>query len=199
MIKCLLDTNPRIFLKLFNCILNKNPTINKWMTSILNPIHKTGNKAEPSNYRGISIMSCLGKFFNSILNLRLTNYVLENKILKDTQLGFRKGNRTTDAHIILHSLIQEYCYKNSQKLYGCFVDFKKAFDTIPRGLLFEKLLNHGIKGKFFNVLKTMYTNAGRGHRGCASRLPYEIRLASRLPYQILVCIPPPLSTYHFPS
>ena len=147
MIKCLLDINPRILLKLFNCILNKNPTINKWMISILNPIHKSGNKAEPANYRGISIMSCLGKFFNSILNLRLTNYVLENKILKDIQLGFRKGNRITDAHIILHSLIQQYCYKNSQKLYGCFVDFKKAFDTIPRGLLFEKLLNHGINGK----------------------------------------------------
>ena len=58
----------------------------------------------------------------------------------------------------MHSLIQKYCFNNNQKLYGCFVDFKKAFDTIPRGLLFEKLLNHGIKGKFFNVLKTMYTN-----------------------------------------
>ena len=158
MIKCLLDANPNILIKLFNCILNKNPVISKWMISILNPIHKSGNKAEPSNYRGISIMSCLSKFFNSILNLRLAKFVLENNILKETQLGFRKGNRTTDAHIILHSLIQQYCYKNNQKLYGCFVDFSKAFDTIPRGLLFEKLLNHGITGKFFNVLKTMYTN-----------------------------------------
>ena len=158
MIKSLLETNPEILLKLFNCILNKNPTINKWMTSILTPIYKSGDKAEPSNYRGISIMSCLYKFFNSILNLRLTQYALENKILKDTQLGFRKGNRTTDAHIILHSLIQKYCYENNQKLYGCFVDFKKAFDTIPRALLFEKLLSHGVKGKFFNVLKNMYSN-----------------------------------------
>ena len=38
MIKCLLDINPTIFLKLFNCILNKNPTINKWIVSILNPL-----------------------------------------------------------------------------------------------------------------------------------------------------------------
>lgn len=158
MIKCLLDANPTILLKLFNCILNKNPVISKWMTSILTMIHKAGNKGEPANYRGISIMSCLSKFFNSILNLRLTKFAIENNILKETQLGFRKGNRTTDGHIILHSLIQNYCYKNNQKLYGCFVDFSKAFDTIPRGLLLKKLLNYGITGKFFNVLKTMYTN-----------------------------------------
>ena len=93
-------------------------------------------------------MSCLGKLFYSVLNLRLTNYVLENNILSETQLGFRKGNRTTDAHIILHSLIQKYCFVKGVKMYGCFVDFRKAFDTIPRDILFEKLLRYGIKGKF---------------------------------------------------
>ena len=89
MIKSLLETNPEILLKLFNCILNKKkPIINKWMISILTPIYKSGDKAEPSNYKGISIMSCLYKFINSIPNLRLTKYALENKILKDTQLSF---------------------------------------------------------------------------------------------------------------
>ena len=79
-------------------------------------------------------------------------------LLRDTQLGFRKGNRTSDAHIILHTLIQKYCFHKNQRLYACFVDFKKAFDTIPRDILFQKLLNHGIKGKFFNVLKAIYMN-----------------------------------------
>ena len=41
---------------------------------------------------------------------------------------------------------------------SCFVDFSKAFDSIPRETLFNKLVNIGINGKFFNNLKTLYEN-----------------------------------------
>ena len=158
MIQCLLEANSDIVLKLFNCILKYNSHIGKWLTSILNPIHKSGDKSDTTNYRGIAVMSCFAKLFYSVLNLRLTDYVLEKKILNERQLGFIKGNRTTDAHIILHSLIQKYCFMKGSRLYSCFVDFSKAFDTIPRGLLFKKLANYGIKGNFFNILKNMYIN-----------------------------------------
>ena len=43
-------------------------------------------------------------------------------------------------------------------MYGCFVDFRKAFDTIPRHLLFQKLLSYNITGKFYNSIKNMYTH-----------------------------------------
>ena len=109
-----------------------------------------------NNYRGISLLSCLGKLFSAILNQRLMRYALDKNILKTEQLGFLPGNRTSDAHIILNTLI--YCHKNKNRIFSCFIDFKKAFDTIPRDILFEKLLDHGITGKFFNILKTFYTN-----------------------------------------
>ena len=113
---------------------------------------------DPSNYRGISILSCLGKLFTAILNKRLMKYAIEGGILKPEALGFVAGNRTSDAHIIIHSLIQRYCHQENRKIFSCFVDFSKAFDTIPRDLLFKKLLDYGINGKFFNNIKTMYSN-----------------------------------------
>ena len=158
MICCLIEVNPRILIKLFNNILKKNVEIQEWIMSIITPIHKSGIKTDPSNYRGIAVLSCLGKLFTSILNLRLRKFVSDNNILRKEQLGFVEGNRTSDAHLILHSLIQDYCHKKGKKIYGCFVDFKKAFDSVPRELLFQKLLKIGITGKFFNVLKTMYNN-----------------------------------------
>ena len=78
---------------------------------------------------------------------------MEKNILKSEQLGFVAGNRTSDAHIILHTHIQSYCIKKGRNIFACFVDSKKAFDSLPRKLLFEKHLGHGITGKFFNNLK----------------------------------------------
>ena len=158
MICCLIEVNPSILIKLFNNILKTNIKIQEWTLSIITPIHKNGLKTDPSNYRGISVLSCLGKLFTSILNHRLKKFVIDNNILRKEQLGFVEGNRTSDAHLILHNLIQDYCHKKGKKIYACFVDFKKAFDSIPRELLFQKLSKIGVTGKFFNILKTMYKN-----------------------------------------
>ena len=157
-IKCLLEKNPKIILKLFNLVFDSNAKIEQWPIAILTPILKSGPKMDPSNYRGISILSCLGKLYTAILNKRLMKYAIERGILKPEALGFVAGNRTSDAHLIIHSLIQRYCHQENRKIFSCFVDFSKAFDTIRRDLLFKKLLDYGIKGKFFNNIKTMYTN-----------------------------------------
>ena len=94
---------------------------------------------------------------SNLPNQRFLQYVLENNILCKEQLGFREGNRTSDGHI-LHNLLQLYCHKRGQKIFSCFIDFRKAFDSIPRDNLFTKLLEIGISGKFFNILKTLYKN-----------------------------------------
>ena len=45
------------------------------------PIYKKGNTSEPENYRGVTLMSCLGKFFLSIINNRLMQYTIDKHIL----------------------------------------------------------------------------------------------------------------------
>ena len=113
---------------------------------------------DPDNYRGISLISCLYKLLTAILNKRITSFCLENNILSKTQLGFVMGNRCSDGHFILHNLIKDYCHENGKWLYSCFVDFSKAFDCIPRDILFERLKSKGIRGKVFNLIKKIYTN-----------------------------------------
>ena len=158
MIKCLLKTHPDLLLKLFNSVFSSNTKIEQWTMAMITPIWKAGPRMDPSNYRGISLLSCLGKFYTAILNKRLMAYAIANNILKPEALGFVAGNRTSDAHFIIHSLIQRYCHQRNEKIFSCFVDFSKAFDTIPRELLFKKLLGYGINGKFFNNIKTLYSN-----------------------------------------
>ena len=132
MLQCFLQIRPDILKRIFNSILSNPRIIEKWSVSMINPLHKSGSKMDPDNYRGISLLSCFSKFFSSVLNLRLTQYAIDKKIFSRSQLGFMTGCRTADALFILNNLIDYYCKRKKRYIYGCFVDFKKAFDTIPR-------------------------------------------------------------------
>ena len=158
MIEPLVELYPQLLLKLFNSILSNNWISEEWLLSLITAIHKKGPKEDPDNYRGISLMSCMAKLFLTILNNRLTAFALERNILTRSQLGFVLGNRTSDPHIILNNLVHKYCHKRKKKIFGCFVDFSKAFDSVPRNLLLEKLRKHNITGKIFDIIKTIYTN-----------------------------------------
>ena len=155
MISCLLVVKPEIVKKLFNAILKNPTTIGRWNISLIVPLHKKGSKTDTDNYRGISLLSCFSKFFLAILNLRLNKFAVD-KIFSNGQLGFLKGSRTSDALLILYNLIDYYCGRMKKHIFGCFVDFRKAFDSVPRDKLFQKLLNNNINGKFYDCLVNLY-------------------------------------------
>lgn len=158
MIRCFYGEHSSFLLDLFNFIFRKGQYPKEWSSGMIVPIHKKGPKNNPSNYRGITLSSCLGKLFCNILNNRLSNYVKERHVLGPEQLGFVAGNRTSDAIFILQSLVEKYCKILNQKLYVCFVDFEKAFDRVSRNLLLHKLHSSGVKGNFWNILCSMYSD-----------------------------------------
>ena len=61
---------------------------------------------DPANYRPITLLSCVGKLFTSILYHRISTFLEENKILNETQSGFRKEYSTIDNIFTLHGLIE---------------------------------------------------------------------------------------------
>ena len=106
--------------KLFNTILNTGIYPNKWSKSFLILIQKSGNKSDPHNYRGVSLINSLAKIFNATLNNRLLK-ILNNKLCNN-QFGFREIHRTVDSIFVLKSLINKYLHKNKNKFNICFVD-----------------------------------------------------------------------------
>ena len=128
----------------------------QWATGIIVPLHKSGELDDPNNYRGITLNSCISKLFTLLLNNRLTKWCDDKGLISYNQIGFRKGFRTSDHVFTLKTLIDD-SFKNKQKLYACFVDFKKAYDTVWRKGLFYKLLSYGISSKFVNLMKDMYS------------------------------------------
>ena len=90
-----------------------------------------------------------------MINSRLNIFANELSIISENQAGFRKGYSTIDNVFVLHALIELY-FSFGKKLYCTFVDFRKAFDTIWRTGLWQKLRNCEIKGKCFKVIFNMY-------------------------------------------
>ena len=135
---------------LFNKILKSGIFPTSWNYGLIKLINKGGDIYDPNNYRGITLNSCLGKLFCLILYNRLVT-LESNNVYRKEQAGFRQDHRTTDHIFLLRSIIKKYTTRNN-KIFTCFVDFSKAFGSIWRQALIEKLRNIGIHGPFLQIL-----------------------------------------------
>ena len=98
----------------------------------------------------------MGRIFNQLLHSKLSFWAESNDILSPSQFGFRTNHQTTDAVSSLLSAIHKQTTQN-KKLYCCFVDFTKAFDSIPHDKLWNRLTSMGVNTKIINILKSMYS------------------------------------------
>ena len=142
---------------IFNIIYDSGYFPQSWSEGFIVPLLKKGNKEDVSNYRGITIMSNLGKLFTNVLNARLVDFCEENDIISDSQFGFRKGRSTIDAIFILKGIVDSVL-NSKGRLYCAFIDLKRAFDSINRNALWLKLYYLGIKGKLLRIIRAMYDN-----------------------------------------
>ena len=75
---------------------------------------------------------------------------------KMNKVFFRKMHDTVNSIFNLKMLIKPQKHRNLH--FSCFIDFRKAFDCIPRQKLFDKLGKKGVRGRFLDVLISMYSN-----------------------------------------
>ena len=148
-----------IIVKIFNLILRTGHVPYDWSIGFIVPIYKKkGSQADPNNYRGITLLSCLGKLFTMCINVRLTKFVADQSIIGEEQAAFREEYSTMDHAFVLNELINIYLQRN-KRLYCCFIDYQQAFDTINRSALWGKVIANGINGKILRVIYNMYANA----------------------------------------
>ncbi|CAF2065175.1 unnamed protein product [Rotaria magnacalcarata] len=124
-----------------------------WGRSILIPIPKKGDLAECSNYRTISLINHTGKVMLMVLLNRLKHQL--EPFLSEEQAGFRK-DRSTVQQILILRLLAEKAKRNGTKIYNCFIDFQKAFDTIKHKIIWATLRSYGVDNKLVILLEKIY-------------------------------------------
>ena len=123
------------------------------------PLYKgKGDANLCDNYRGITLLSCIGKLFTACLNCRITNYLDRTGVLGDEQAGFRSGFSTIDHAFTLNCIIDIYLQRK-KRLFCAFINYKKTFDLVDRSSLWCKLLANGINGKIITIICNLYLGA----------------------------------------
>ena len=126
-----------------------------WRGSITTPIYK--NKGDPldcGNYRGIKLLSHSLKLMERVIEARLREIVT----IKKNQYGFQKGKSTTEPMFCLR-MIQEKFREYNKPLHMVFVDLEKAYDTIPRELIWHCLRKRGVPEGYVNIIQDMYRDS----------------------------------------
>ena len=108
-------------LKLFNSIFISSCYPSLWKYDILNPIHKSNEKDDANNFRGIAIASCFGKLFTTLLRNRLKSFCDTHNLVSRYQGSGKKMSRTADNHLILKFLINKIVKGEGKKLFCCFI------------------------------------------------------------------------------
>ena len=111
---------------------------------------------ECSNYRTLSLLNHTCKVLLFILLERLKSQM--DPFLAEEQAGFRRERSTTQQILILRFLAEKASWKN-RNIYNCFVDFRKAFDTIIHDLIWATLRSYGVEEGLIDLLKMIYSDA----------------------------------------
>ena len=133
---------PPLLLRLLMVIFLNGINPASWSEGVIIPIHKKDSLDETNNYRGITSINTLSKIYSYILNNRLLKGASEKGKMSDYQFGFQKNKSIVDCIFVLHAIISKILNKK-EKLYCCFIDLQKAFDSVNRTLLWQKLLRDG--------------------------------------------------------
>ena len=140
-------------LKLFNWINSTEQVPKNWAQSLVVMLYKDGDKSDPGNYRGISLISCLGKLYLSLWTQRITEHL--DPRLAEEQGGFRAGRSTVDQIFAFNETLLRQ--RRAGRTTHCFfIDFRKAFDTVWHQGLWRRLYEEGVQGKPWRILRSLY-------------------------------------------
>lgn len=150
-----------------------------WKQARVVPIHKKGSKQEPGNYRPISLTSVVCKVLESIIRDALMDHLNGHGLLADQQHGFRP-KRSCNSQLLQTIDTWSRLLEDGIPLDVVYLDFSKAFDTVPHRRLLNKLQSYGVSGKLLSWIEAFLS--GRCQQvalgGCLSNM---VQVASGVP------------------
>ena len=128
-----------------------------WLSANITPVYKKGNRNIPGNYRPISLTSIPCKVMEHIIFHHIMNHFDTLNILNPLQHGFRR-NHSCQSQLISYVEDIQFSMNNHKQVDLLFLDFSKAFDTVPHMRLLNKLSFYGIQGPILQWIRSWLTH-----------------------------------------
>ena len=116
-----------------------------WKDAKVTPLYKKGGKRKPGNYRPVSLTSIICKIMESIVRDQVVGHMASNNLFSDAQHGFISG-RSCSTNLIAVLDKWSEALDNGLPVDAIYLDFAKAFDSVPHIRLLTKLKGYGIDG-----------------------------------------------------
>ena len=142
---------------LFSVSLSKHSIPYEWKCHSITPIFKSGDKSQVKNYRPISLLCIVSKVLERLIYRNVCKFIIDNNILYHHQFGFRQHHSTTQQLLIFLSNIHS-ALNNRSQCDVIYLDFKKAFDSVPHQELLLKLWEVGVVGNLWRWFREYLTN-----------------------------------------
>ena len=137
---------------LFDRTMKEGKIPKQWKIAEVRPIFKKGKKSSPGNYRPVSLTSVLCKIFEGFIRQALYKHLIDNKLLSDSQFGFCQG-RSCVSQLLVTLFDWMSDLDDHIPVDVAYLDFRKAFDSVPYQRLLEKLEGYGISGDVYSWIE----------------------------------------------
>src|ERR1700755_2886271 len=142
--------------RMFNVCWGEGKVAQEWQDACIVPIYKgKGDRMACKNYRGISLLSVVGRIYGRVLVDRVKELTRER--VGEEQGGFREGRGCVDQVFTLRTIVEKLREKERVG-YVCFMNLEKAYDRVCRKKLFEVIREGGVEGRLLNGIKSFYEN-----------------------------------------
>ena len=120
-----------------------------WKLAVVTPLHKSGSKTDPNNYRPISILPTVAKLTERVICDQLMKYLSDHSVLCEQQHGFRPGHSTETALLDAVVHLSESLDKGQVAALTA-IDTSKAFDSVEHDRLLDKLGWYSVDHHWFH-------------------------------------------------
>ena len=128
-----------------------------WRDANITPLFKKGSRLSPNNYRPVSLTSQVVKIFEKIIYDQLMDFIVSHQIISCEQHGFQKQcSCLTQLLECLHDWTRAYDEKTGVD--AIYLDFSKAFDSVPHKRLLYKLQHLGIRGHVLSWIESFLSH-----------------------------------------
>lgn len=154
--ECATELAPSLSI-LFNQAFSSGELPIDWTMANIAPVHKKKSKYARESYRQISLTSIISKVSEMIVRDRVVDFWLNRQTFNPNQFGFLQ-NKSTVSQLLLCYNDWSKSRNNNKPTDIAFLDFHKAFDSVPHERLLYKLKQHGIGGSLLGWFRNFLTN-----------------------------------------